>query len=95
MWAALRPKRGSARSLLPVLDRQDAASHSLDQSLMVGFGLVRVGTGEAAQGPVQLVRRTDISGDHGGSARAGMSLGQQVADNPGVIGQRSRVDRIQ
>ena len=54
--AALPPKCGSARSLLPVLDRQDAAGHGLDQGLMVGFGLVRVRAGEAAHGRIQLIR---------------------------------------
>ena len=48
---------------------------------MVGFGLVRVSTREAAQGIVQPARGTDISGDHGRSARAGMPLGKQVADD--------------
>ena len=50
--ASLIPRSGRTPDflayLLPILNRQDTAGHGVDQSLMVGFGLVRVRASEAA-----------------------------------------------
>src|SRR5579862_8270053 len=62
---------------------------------MVGFSLVRVGAGKAAQGSVELVRRTNVSRDQRGTSGARMALRQEVPDNTRVISQSRRVDCIQ
>ena len=43
---------------------------------------------------VELVAAADVAGDHGRAAGAGVPLGQQVAADAGVVGQRRGVDAV-
>ena len=62
---------------------------------MVSFGLIGVGPGELGKRPIQLVVGPCVAGDHGSSARSGVTLGQRLTDDAGVVRQRRRIDRVQ
>ena len=66
-----------------------------DQQGVVGLGLIGVAPREHTQGVVHAFGATHVSGDHRGAAGAGVPLGEQLADHPGVVDQRGRVHRVQ
>jgi len=61
----------------------------VNQALVVTLGLIGVRTGETAQRDVKLVRRANVSRDHGGPAGPCVPLGQQPTTDPGVVSQAS------
>ena len=78
----------------PAFDRQPAGGDGRHERLMVLLGLIGIGLGELAHGHVDLVRRTEVPGDHRRAAGASVPLGQQVATDAGIVGQRPGIDAV-
>jgi uncharacterized protein len=86
---------GNAVALQAALDGDVASFCGLDQGGVVGLGLVGVEPGEPGEGDVEAVGRADVADDHRRPAGAGVTLGQQMPDDRGVVCQRGTVDGVQ
>ena len=62
---------------------------------MITFSLVRIGAGEPANRPVELVGLAHVPGDHRRTGGSSVALGEQAAANAHVVGKRVTVEGVE
>src|SRR4051812_13503690 len=75
--------------------RQPSGPDRLHEAGVIGLGLVGVLAGEAAQRVPYPPAAAEVAGDHRGTARAGVPLGEQHAADGGVVGQGGGVQVVE